>query len=345
MVYELTENYLPSRFLYREEQIQKIETTFKIFNESKNPMNLIIFGCTGAGKTSIVSMVMKKYSNHIYVSCSPYNSLNKLLRHMTGLSYHSNSDLQVNFIKKMKANPKILVLDEINKIRDFKEFCEFLNILYREVYIPIILITNKWNLIEDIPEDARLTLCSDRADFGAYKADQIQEILKDRLSLIKDKIEVDDGALSCISAFTVSKHLSSVRVALDVLRKCIIKKDFSQQHIIDQFKNVQKQDWLSFIYKLNDTEKQYLHIILDLLEKDKEISLQTVNELLPSITMRRISQITDNFKEYGLLSTRYLNRGRAGGDSKIIYFSEKNKKDKEELLEILYPNDDGMEVI
>lgn len=335
---ELTEQYIPDKFLFREEQVHKITQTFINFKNKSLANNLILLGTTGAGKTSILQKIILDQNNNLFVSANENRTTNRILKKLSGKNHRSDSELLSSLINQLKQEPKIIVIDEVGKITDIENFCNILNALYRETGIPIIIATNKWTFIEEMPDDARLTLFLNRVEFPCYNAVQLKEILKYRLSLIADKIDFNfsDSSLEYLSSKVVKSHFSSVRIALMILNQCVNAKEDSMEFIEQKIEYLVEQDWRNFIHKLSDIEKEFLNIVLDLSESQDEIPAPCVNMKMSGIASpSKISQLVTTFIDYGLLSAKWKHLGRAGGKHRIISFSKPAYRTK--LLKLLNP--------
>lgn len=334
---ELTEGYVPTEFLHRQNQIDTIRKIFSQFKVNSYAGNLILLGTTGAGKTSTLKKVCMEEDNHIYINAAENNTTHKIFKAITKKTCHSNSEQLNSLIEEFKKNPKILVIDEAGKIGDTERFCDFLNAFYRRAQSPIILATNKWTFVEEMPDDARLTLFLERVEFPCYDAHQIADILNNRLNLIKDKInfQVSGPSIQYISGKVVKEHLSSVRIALSVLSKCVSNHDDSLEFIDKQLEQIHEQDWRNFIHKLTETEKEFLNVILDLAETRLELPISNICEKMHRVGPSRISQLATTFIDYGILNAKYKNLGRGGGKFRVLTFSRPEYRTK--LLKLLSP--------
>ena len=330
--------------LFREAQIDTIKQTFSHFKKFGMASNLIVMGVTGGGKTMAVKKTIQEESNFIYASCLDHNSIHKLLKAITGANKHSISDLQSIFISQMKKDPKILIIDEIGKIKDIEEISNILNAIYRSAGIPIIIITNKWTFVEEMPDDARLTLFFNKVEFASYNALQLKEILKERINIIKNKHqipEVREGALEYISGNVIKRHFGSARVAIQILSACIYNSDFSQKFIDKKMEDIEDQDWRNFIYTLSDTEKKFFETIIELSENKEEIIPSDITNLM-DVSPERVSQMITYFASYGVIragviKAEYKNLGKMGGRYRVITFPKPEYRKK--LMKILKPWD------
>ena len=336
MIKELTEYYEPEKILHRKEQIKDVDNVFKNFKKFGVASNLLIQGVTGSGKTTIVARVIKDNENGnedlIFISGSETQTSFKTLRAIFDLNFSTIERVLTEGVKKLKEHPKIIIIDEVNKIRDCNNLFDNLNTIYRGIQCPIILITNKRTIVDSMPDDARLTLLFDKVNFPAYNAIEIKDIVKVRIKRIQPKIKVPAGALAKICAF--SARGGSARIALMITMKCILANDYSFKHIDKIAKNLEKEDWLIFVKGLTPSEKRFLEAILQISDSKQFMRHSDLTMRLKDISPSRISQLVTSFEDYGILITEYKNFGRGTGRYRIIRFTSKEIREKME--EVLY---------
>ena len=343
---ELTDKFIPQRFLFREGQYNQIKKIFSDFKEDRYmATNLIILGTTGAGKTSMIRKIINEQDNNLFVSAMENKTTNRILKALSGKKLCSDSELIQCLVKLLNENPKILIIDEVGKIQDPENFCNTLNAIYRLTNVPIIVITNKWTFIEEMPDDAKLTLFFNKVEFPSYSAIQLKEILKERLVCIREKTDFDfsEGSLEYLSAKIIKEHFGSVRTALVILNQCVTARDDSIKFINEKIEYIETQEWESFLHKLSSLEKDFLNIILELAENEEEIpSTDIANRMKGLASPSKISQIITSFIDYGIIKAKWKHLGRAGGKHRIISFSKPEYRTK--LLKLLSPwegNDEG----
>jgi Cdc6-like AAA superfamily ATPase len=342
---ELTEQYIPDNFLFREQQINKIIDTFKSFKENGQGNNLILLGTTGAGKTSILKKIIRDNDNFVFVSVSEHKTTNKILKSLTKRNLHSDSDLQSSLIEDLRKSPKIIIIDEVGKISDMENFCNTLNAIYREIPVPIIMATNKWTFLQEMPSDSRTTLFLNPVELPCYSATQLEGILRERLELIKLKIDFNfnEGSLGYLCARTVKEQSSSVRTALTILNQCIIAMNDSQKFIDEKFDYLIDLDWQNFIFKLNEVEKEFLNVLLELSEQETEIPTPEISSLMKGdISPSKLSKLVTSFIDYGIIKAKWKHLGRGGGKHRIISFSKPSYRIK--LLKLLTPWEEAGEI-
>lgn len=322
----LLSSYQPKKILHREEQIEKIESTFKLFEDFGSGDNLIIKGISGGGKTCVIKNLIQKLNNdnHLYFSADGIKNSKELWKKLIGekkYSAKSYSDVLENIVNNLTKKRKILVIDEINRLKNLTEFFDDLNFIFRRTSIPIILITNKADFSSNMEEDVKKTLFFREVIFPAYNSEQIKDILNDRLSLISDDFKKNfaDEIKNYICALA-SKE-SSIRNCLDLSRSCIINQKFTRKYVDSVVQEIYHMEWESFYNGLSSLEKRFLRYIYDLYSKGtKKISTKDINSYFDlDVTPSRISQIVTTFEhDYAIIETKKRNLGKKGGSFREI---------------------------
>lgn len=333
MILELSEEYIPERLLFREKQVMQINEVFENYNRIGMGTNILILGVTGSGKTSIVKRVIEEKNNSIYISCSNRKTSHEVLKAFYEMKVKNQSTVLGETIKKLKEDPKIIIIDEIDKVRDLNQLMNDLNTIYRKTMIPIIIITIKRDILNKIPIDAKKTLFFERITLPSYNAIELKEILIDRIRTVNNEnIKIPDGAVNFISA--IASKQGSARVLMNITIRCLQKNNFTQKFIQNVYDELIKQDWLSFVNEINETEKEFLNKIIDKCDYKKEMSSESIQGSM-KISPSRACQLIGTFEKYGVVTSRHENLGRAGGRRRLIKFASKDVYEEiSKLLEI-----------
>ncbi len=336
MIRELTESFEPKKILHRKEQMKVIEAVFKNFREFSMASNLLIQGVTGSGKTTVVSKLIESNKKPdcediLFISGADTKTTFKTLRALFDINCSTVEKLLSEGIKLLKKHPKILIIDEVNKIRDHENLFDNLNTIYRGTQCPIIIITNKRTVLDNMPEDARLTLLFDKVEFPSYNAIEIKDIIQDRLYSL-EKIKIPEVALSKICAY--SGRQGSARVALQIIMKCVLANNYTQTYIDKIAKNLEREDWKTFINALTASERRFLEALLYISDKKQFIRHSDLTLQLKEVSPSRISQLVTSFEDYGILVTEYRNLGRGNGRYRVMRFV--SNEIKSQLDGVLY---------
>lgn len=335
MIRQLTESFEPKKVFHRDSQIKTIDAVFKNFKKFGMASNILIQGVTGSGKTTIISKTIhdnKKNGDEsvLFVSGADTKTTFKTLRALFDINSSTSERLMAEGIKMLKENPKILIIDEVNKIRDHTDLFDNLNTIYRKTQCPIIIITNKRTIIDNMPEDARLTLLFDKVEFPSYNAIEINDIISDRLKQIEN-IKVPKYALQKISAYAGKQ--GSARVALQIVMKCVLANNYKEEYVDKVALNLEREDWKTFTNSLTISEKRFLTSLLGISDTKQYFRHSDLTLSLKDLSPSRISQLVTAFEDYGVLVTEYRNMGRGNGRFRVMKFvSEEIKKQLEGVL-------------
>lgn len=337
MIRELTETYEPKKILHREEQMKTIASVFKNFRSFGMASNILVQGVTGSGKTTVTSKVIienknKDWSDVLFISGADTKTTFKTLRSLFDLNCSTIEKLLSDGISLLKKHPKIIVIDEVNKIKDSDNLFDNLNTIYRATQCPIIIITNKRTIIDNMPDDARLTLFFDKVEFPSYDSLEIKDIIQDRLKNI-EKISVPEEALAKICAY--AGRQGSARIALQIIMKCVLANDYSMDYIDKVAKSLEREDWKTFINGLTSSERRFLESMLFISDKKQFFRHSDLTSYLKDLSPSRISQLVSSFEDYGILVTEYRNLGRGSGRYRVMRFVSEEIKDQ--LSNVLYP--------
>lgn len=319
MIKQLTDYYTPNHLLFRESQIEEIEKCIKNFIKFKVGANKILVGASGTGKTATIKHLMNKNDNCIYISASDEKTSNRILRQICPKKIKTIDKVIKNLKQELTDNPKVLIIDEINKVNRIHELFDDLNTIYRETQVPIILITNRRDLIEKMPDDAKKTLFFSRVEFFPYDAIQLKEIVKDRLNLIPEDLvkSIPEGFLEYICA-RANQEGGSARIALDMTMRSIMEQNFTYEFIDKFLLEKQKSDFETWYKNLTNLEKKFTNAIVNLQTDETTITPSEIQKYLDGRSPSQISNLITQFEDYGIISTHYLNRGKSGGRLRVI---------------------------
>ena len=328
-IIELMEGYQPNKILHREQQLNELEMVFTNYRQYGVASNKISIGVTGSGKTTILQHLIQKFDNVIYVSASQLKTSFKIIKAIYNIESNQVDKILQDTILNLKKNKRVIIIDELNKVDDPKNLFDDLNTIYRETGVPIILSTNNISFLDQIPEDARLTLFFEKIRFPSYNAEELYDIALSRIKSFPEELRklISESFLKYICA--ISSKEGSARTMLGLLRRVILAHNFSQEYVDKLINDDKTDDWHIFLASLNQTEKKFLNILIDLyINKVKEgksgsISVYEINSYFSdeNYTPPRISQLVTTFEnDYGIISTCYINKGRRRGRYRVIDF-------------------------
>ncbi|MHA1678553.1 MAG: AAA family ATPase [Promethearchaeota archaeon] len=302
--------------------MKDIREIFSNFKKYRSGTNLAILGVTGSGKTTIIKKIMEEENSSIYISGSETQTPYKTIKKIFNFNIKTNEELLKRTIERLKEEPAILIIDEIDKITRINQLFNDLNTIYRKTMIPIIIITIKRNIISEMPIDARKTLFFERINLPSYNAKELKDILVSRFKQIKINLpKISEGTLNYISA--IAGQQGSARVLIHIALKCIQKRNFTHNFIDDIYKQMLKQDWFDFVDDVNETEREFLGYILESCDWENETTSEDLEKKMKFYSKARISQLLNTFEKYSVIETYHKNLGRGGGRKRMIKFISK----------------------
>lgn len=326
MIYQLMEEYIPEKIYHRDSQVMEMRAVFKRFKETGMGTNLAIMGVTGSGKTTITRKVIDEEDNSIYVNCNETKTPFKTLQAICGAQVKTQSAVLGKCVESLKEKPRVIVLDELDKIKNLAALMNDLNTLYRKTMVPIIVITCKRDIIKQMPSDVRKTLFFHKISLPAYNAFELRDILDDRISKLKfkvDKLDESKRAVMC----AISANQGSARVLINLLIRCIQTDDYTQEYIEHVYQEMIKEDLFNFIGDLNDCERDFLALLVESCDyKQKVSSAQLEKEM--KVSPGRITQLLNTMEKYGVVQSDYINKGRGGGRQRFAKFTNKEYYEK-----------------
>ena len=247
-------NFVPKNPLVREETKQIIDAFLK-YEKTNIPVNQVIFGSRGSGKTLMIKyleQIFKEESslNILYANVRYYSTSFKILAHLLKVSSRGLSLSELyNRFRKQYNSKTIIVLDEVHLWAPKERQRELLYFLSRDSrnYM-IVMLSNDPRFLNEIDQSVKSTLQPELIHFRNYNAEEIKKILNNRSNTGLKFTE--EGINSKIAAYTVREANSDVRVALKSLFYWATK---GEESIEKCFENARRDIYVDLIADLSDT--------------------------------------------------------------------------------------------
>jgi len=373
----LSSHFAPETISHRENQINSLASILAPSLRGGRPSNIFIYGMTGTGKTLISRYVggeLEKTSYKgaslvkiIYVNCkmkkiadTEYRLLAELSRLLgqevpvTGLPTERIYNTFFNALDS-KNWTVIIILDEIDSLvekvgDDFLYNFTRINQDLKKAKVSIIGITNDLNFIDVLDPRVKSSLSEEEILFPPYNAMELQEILKQRVSLGFYPNVLSDEVIPKCAALAAQEH-GDARRALDLLRVAgeIAERQnetkITEKHVDMALEKIDYDRIIEFVKSLPKQTKLVLWAIIILDENGQE-ETQTGdvysvyegkckdNGLHP-LTQRRISDLLSELDMMGVINAKIISLGRYGRTRQIrLNVSEKVRKKIKEVLSV-----------
>ncbi len=352
----LRHDYLPGRLPHREEQIKQLAEIIAPVLKGSRSSNVLIYGKTGTGKTAATKFVMshleikaKEFRAPVrfcYINCrlagSEYRIFTSLCQSVgqsvpfTGLSVGEVFD-RFKYTLDTSRIIFIVILDEADALVKengsslFYELTRINEALSRS-RVSLIGISNDLRFKEFLDPRVLSSLGEEEMVFRPYNADELKNILQERVGSAFRKGVLSDAALSLCSALAAAEH-GDARRALDLLRVAgevaerrgalIVDEDSvreAEKHIehnrvIEALKNLPLHSKLLIlsIYHMNGTGAQRA-----VTGEIFEVYTELANEAgIAPLTQRRLGSLVNELDSMGLMNAKVVSMGRYGRTKKI----------------------------
>jgi len=364
---KISPHYAPEKLPFRDKEIRNLSVWLSPALKKEKPHNVFIYGKVGTGKTTVVKHVVDQLLDvsrennlplqSIYLNCRNYQTKYAVLFYCVQMFYpdknfigYSRSfiyDKFISYIKDTKIN-FIAILDEIDKIKD-KEIDDLVYTLTRANdeldtgSVSIIGISNNLFFKQRLDPRTKSTLCEQEAVYPPYNAEELTEILRQRISLAFRVGVVTDSAIAAAAAIS-AKESGDARTAVMLLLRAgelsdaTLRKDVTDKEVYQAKEKVEQEVMKSMVLTLPVQLQLVLLAISEKSEKPRGIlkidgSLEE-NVLYSGEIYDRYLQLTKKFSEkpvsmrwfreyineletYGFISTTESGKGMRGSTTLI----------------------------
>ncbi len=237
---KISPHYAPEKLPFRDKEIKILSVWLSPVLKKTKPHNIFIYGKVGTGKTTVVKHVIsnllscaKEHSlplYTVYINCRNFQTKNSVLfycvqqfypdKNFVGYSKSFIYDKFITYIKEKELNI-IVVLDEVDKIKE-REIDDLIYSLSRSndelVFgsVSVIGISNNLFFKSKLDLRTKSSLCEQEIVFPPYNAEQLKEILKQRVPLAFKSDVVEDSAINAAAALS-AKESGDARTAVMLL--------------------------------------------------------------------------------------------------------------------------------
>ncbi len=372
----LQSQYSPDTIKHRDQQINQVANILAPCLKGEKPSNLFIYGKTGTGKTLVVKYTTEQISQVaqqrnlpvkvVYINCklkkvadTEYRLVAQLSKEFgkevppTGLPTDEVYRIFYSALDKHKQ-VVLLVLDEIDQLVG-RAGDELLYNLVRinqdltQAQMSIVGISNDLTFTDSFDPRVKSSLSEEELVFPPYDAMQLQEILRDRVSLAFRPDAIESGVIEKCAARAASDN-GDARKALEILRVAgeLAERQGNEKvqlsHLDAADESIEKDRVLELVRTQPKQHQATLYAILDVCANKSSAvftgeiynSYQKICDQtkLKPLTQRRVSDIIAEFDMLGLISAKVISKGRYGRTREInLAVPNQNHVRMKQLLE------------
>lgn len=287
----LSPHYIPNTLPHREEEIEKIMKTLAPSLTNKDSNNLLLYGKTGTGKTSVAKHVVNKLvqvkdkyevtADPVYVNCriqdTKYQVVMKAVgycypdQEFIGYSFAHLHDKLVDYINENETN-FIMMLDEVDKNKNVDDLIYTLTRINDELekgQLITIGITNKVNFKDELDSRSRSTLCEEEIVFPPYDANELKEILEQRVEKGFKEEKADESAINLTSAMAAQESGDARRALILIQKAGDIADENGAEKVTDEEVKRARES----------VEEEIVHETIDTLPEHEKILLYSISQL------------------------------------------------------------------
>tara|TARA_B100000482_G_scaffold170817_1_gene137359 strand:+ start:1286 stop:2524 length:1239 start_codon:yes stop_codon:yes gene_type:complete len=350
----------PSNLPHREQEVDALVRNLVDALNGHIPSNMLLYGVPGSGKTVVTRFVLSqllekgKEMGHpvqtYEINCRNVDTKYRVVQTLAS-QLKQRGDYLIPFtgwptdrvletlIERMDraGGVHILVLDEIDNLvakagSDLLYSLTNMNTLLRNARCCIIGISNDLNFTQELDPRVSSRLSQEDVVFHPYGAQEIQDILQERVKMGLKNNSLEVGVVPLCSALAAQEH-GDARRALDLLRISVQKAEQRAQNKVDP-KHVRlaqsqlEHDQVTPVLRTLPLHQKLVLFCIIINEENglRNIStgeiFRTYSEAcmkinIEALTPRRISTLLNELDTLGLIMARNVSKGR-GGRSKQV---------------------------
>ena len=350
----------PSNLPHREPEVEALVRNLVDALNGHIPSNMLLYGVPGSGKTVVTRFVLSQllekgkqmgHSVQTYeINCRNVDTKYRVVQTLAS-QLKQRGDYPIPFtgwptdrgletlIERMDrvGGVHILVLDEIDNLvaragSDLLYSLTNLNTILKNARCCIIGISNDLNFTQELDPRVSSRLSQEDVVFHPYGAQEIQDILQERVRMGLKDDSLEGGVIPLCSALAAQEH-GDARRALDLLRISVQKAEQRSQTKVDP-KHVRlaqsqlEHDQVTPVLKTLPLHQKLVLFCIIINEENglrnictgeifRTYSQACMKISIEPLTPRRISSLLNELDTLGLIMARNVSKGR-GGRSKEV---------------------------
>ncbi len=355
--------YAPEILPHREKEINSLASVFVPALRGETPSNVFIYGKTGTGKTAVTKFVGRellkkgektgKKVNFIYINCEVVDTQYRLLQNIANHFIEEWSeripftgwptDEVYSKLTRMideQGGVTVIILDEVDKLKGDEALYNLsrINSDLKHAKVSIVGISNDLKFTEFLDPRVKSSLGEENMIFPPYDADELQDILRQRISAALKGDVIDEEVIPLCSALAAQEH-GDARRALDLLRMAteLAERSSSRRITKKHVKLAQSKieiDRITEVVRTLPTQSKLILTAILLQDKHnkktetsgssmttgevydiyKELCKKTRTDIL---TQRRVADLISELDMLGILNARVISKGRYGRTREI----------------------------
>lgn len=333
-------DHIPETFKHRDTQVEKLKYALRPATRGSRPLNALIRGPPGTGKTTAIRKLFDELAtvsevSTIRINCqvndTRYSVFSRLFRHIfeyeppkSGVSFKK---LFSQITDRLVENDEVLIaaLDDVNYLYYENEASDTLYSLLRAheeqggARIGVIVVSSDPELdpIDELDTRVQSVFRPEKVYFPTYGESEIVDILSERVER-----GFHDGVLRASELDQVATYTADsgdLRVGLDLLRRAGLNaemrgsKTIAEQDIEKAYETAKYVHLDHSLQALSESERALLDVIADN-EGQRAGNVYDVFHEQTELGYTRYSEILNKLEELGIVETEYANlngRGRS----------------------------------
>jgi cell division control protein 6 len=355
-------SYMPEILPHREKEINDLASVLVPALKGETPSNVFIYGKTGTGKTAVSKFVGKeliikgkeigKSVNFIYINCEVVDTQYRVLQNIANHFIDEWNDhipftgwptdevySKVKIMMDKEKCVTVIVLDEIDKLKGDEALYSLsrINSDLENARVSVIGISNDLKFTEFLDPRVKSSLGEENMVFYPYDAEQLQDILRNRVEVAIKPGTIDQDVIPLCAALSAQEH-GDARRALDLLRVSAELADRTNaskitRTFVKKAQNKIENDRIIEVVKTLPNQSKLILYAIILLDKEniKEGITQAMNtgdvydvykELCKKtrancLTQRRTADLISELDMLGIITARVISKGRHGRTREI----------------------------
>ncbi|WP_083898829.1 orc1/cdc6 family replication initiation protein [Natronococcus jeotgali] len=373
----LLEEWTPEKLVGRDEELSQYHAALQPVIEGETPSNIFLYGKSGVGKTAATRFLLHLLKRDaedvdgldlhtIEINCDGLNSsyqtavalVNELrdpANQISNTGYPQASVYQFLFDELDRLGGTVLiVLDEVDHIQDD-------SLLYKlprarsngdvtNARLGVIGISNDLSFRNQLSSKVRSSLCEKEVSFSAYDANELCEVLRQRVEVAFQDDVLDDGVIEMCAAYG-AKDSGDARQALDLLLESgdIARENnddlVTESHVAKARERLQTDQVIEGISNYS-RHGQLVLWALTILEEEGKTPVRTREIREPyealcgsegsdPVSDRAVREYLAELETLGIISSTQINRGKGGGKYKEHKLGQSISSVKTGLKELL----------